>query len=389
MKFIKNILDNMRPNFEEGGKMHAFHSLFDAIDTLMFVPKTTTRLGSHIRDAVDNKRTMIVVFIALLPALLFGMYNIGYQHHISLVGVEGAVSYCDNFWGNLWYGFLKVLPMLLVSYIVGLGIEVVFAQIRRHEVSEGYFVTGLLIPLICPPDVPLWQLALAVAFAVIIGKEVFGGTGYNFLNPALVARAFLFFSYPTYMSGDTVWIAEQGDAVSGATPLGEMLAGASMPSSSLMDMFIGFIPGSVGETSVIAILLGAVLLLVTGIASWRIMLSIFVGATLTGVMFNLIGANDYMQLPFYYHFVMGGFMFGMVFMATDPVTAAQTNIGKYIYGFLIGVMAILIRVVNPAYPEGMMLSILLMNVFAPLIDYYVVEANIRRRAKRAKLAVKN
>lgn len=389
MKFIKNILDNMRPNFEEGGKMHAFHSLFDAIDTLMFVPKTTTRLGSHIRDAVDNKRTMIVVFIALLPALLFGMYNIGYQHHISLVGVEGAVSYCDNFWGNLWYGFLKVLPMLLVSYIVGLGIEVVFAQIRRHEVSEGYFVTGLLIPLICPPDVPLWQLALAVAFAVIIGKEVFGGTGYNFLNPALVARAFLFFSYPTYMSGDTVWIAEQGDAVSGATPLGEMLAGASMPSSSLMDMFIGFIPGSVGETSVIAILLGAVLLLFTGIASWRIMLSIFVGATLTGVMFNLIGANDYMQLPFYYHFVMGGFMFGMVFMATDPVTAAQTNIGKYIYGFLIGVMAILIRVVNPAYPEGMMLSILLMNVFAPLIDYYVVEANIRRRAKRAKLAVKN
>lgn len=389
MKFIKNILDNMRPNFEKGGKMHAFHSLFDAIDTLMFVPKTTTRLGSHIRDAVDNKRTMIVVFIALLPALLFGMYNIGYQHHISLVGVEGAVSYCDNFWGNLWYGFLKVLPMLLVSYIVGLGIEVVFAQIRRHEVSEGYFVTGLLIPLICPPDVPLWQLALAVAFAVIIGKEVFGGTGYNFLNPALVARAFLFFSYPTYMSGDTVWIAEQGDAVSGATPLGEMLAGASMPSSSLMDMFIGFIPGSVGETSVIAILLGAVLLLFTGIASWRIMLSIFVGATLTGVMFNLIGANDYMQLPFYYHFVMGGFMFGMVFMATDPVTAAQTNIGKYIYGFLIGVMAILIRVVNPAYPEGMMLSILLMNVFAPLIDYYVVEANIRRRAKRAKLAVKN
>ncbi len=389
MKFIKNMLDNMRPNFEEGGKMHAFHSLFDAIDTLMFVPKTTTRLGSHIRDAVDNKRTMIVVFIALLPALLFGMYNIGYQHHLSLVGEEGVVSCCDNFWGNLWYGFLKVLPMLLVSYIVGLGIEVVFAQIRRHEVSEGYFVTGLLIPLICPPDVPLWQLALAVAFAVIIGKEVFGGTGYNFLNPALVARAFLFFSYPTHMSGDTVWIAEQGDAVSGATPLGEMLAGASMPSSSLMDMFIGFIPGSVGETSVIAILLGAVLLLVTGIASWRIMLSIFVGATLTGLMFNLIGANDYMQLPFYYHFVMGGFMFGMVFMATDPVTAAQTNIGKYIYGFLIGVMAILIRVVNPAYPEGMMLSILLMNVFAPLIDYYVVEANIRRRAKRAKLAVKN
>lgn len=376
----------MRPKFEEGGKLHAFHSLFDAMDTFFYTPEQTTVSGCHIRDAVDNKRTMFTVVIALIPALLFGMYNIGYQHYLSL----GQVScYCDNFWGNLGYGFLKILPMLLVSYIVGLGIECIFAQIRKHEVSEGYFVTGMLIPLICPPDVPLWQLAIAVAFAVIIGKEVFGGTGYNFLNPALVARAFLFFSYPSQMSGDTVWIAEQGDAISGATPLGEMLAGGVTPHASVLDMFLGFIPGSVGETSVIAILIGAVILLVTGIASWRIMLSIFAGGAAMGLVFNMIGANPYMEMPFYYHFLIGGFMFGAVFMATDPVTAAQTNTGKYIYGALIGIMAVLIRVLNPAYPEGMMLSILLLNVFAPLIDYYVVDANIRRRAKRAKLLVKN
>ena len=386
MKFIKNMLDNMRPKFEKGGKLHAFHSLFDAMDTFFYTPEQTTVSGCHIRDAVDNKRTMFTVIIALIPALLFGMYNIGYQHYLSL----GQVScYCDNFWGNLGYGFLKILPMLLVSYIVGLGIECIFAQIRKHEVSEGYFVTGMLIPLICPPDVPLWQLAIAVAFAVIIGKEVFGGTGYNFLNPALVARAFLFFSYPSQMSGDTVWIAEQGDAISGATPLGEMLAGGVMPNASELDMFLGFIPGSVGETSVIAILIGAVILLVTGIASWRIMLSIFAGGAAMGLVFNMIGANPYMEMPFYYNFLIGGFMFGAVFMATDPVTAAQTNIGKYIYGALIGIMAVLIRVLNPAYPEGMMLSILLLNVFAPLIDYYVVEANIRRRAKRTKLLAKN
>lgn len=376
----------MRPKFEEGGKLHAFHSLFDAMDTFFYTPEQTTVSGCHIRDAVDNKRTMFTVIIALIPALLFGMYNIGYQHYLSL----GQVScYCDNFWGNLGYGFLKILPMLLVSYIVGLGIECIFAQIRKHEVSEGYFVTGMLIPLICPPDVPLWQLAIAVAFAVIIGKEVFGGTGYNFLNPALVARAFLFFSYPSQMSGDTVWIAEQGDAISGATPLGEMLAGGVTPHASVLDMFLGFIPGSVGETSVIAILIGAVILLVMGIASWRIMLSIFAGGAAMGLVFNMIGANPYMEMPFYYHFLIGGFMFGAVFMATDPVTAAQTNTGKYIYGALIGIMAVLIRVLNPAYPEGMMLSILLLNVFAPLIDYYVVDANIRRRAKRAKLLVKN
>ena len=374
----------MRPNFEEGGKFYAFHSLFDAMDTFFLTPEATTTSGCHIRDAVDNKRTMFTVVIALIPALLFGMYNIGYQHYLS-EGVIAARDYCANFWGNFGYGLLKLLPMILVSYIVGLGIECIFAQVRKHEVSEGYFVTGMLIPLICPPDVPLWQLALAVAFAVIIGKEVFGGTGYNFLNPALVARAFLFFSYPIQMSGDTVWIAAQGDAISGATPLGEMIAGAAQPSASVLDMIIGFMPGSVGETSVIAILIGALILLVTGVASWRIMLSIFVGGAAMGLIFNAVGANEYMSMPFYYHFLMGGFMFGAVFMATDPVTAAHTNIGKYIYGFLIGVMAVLIRVVNPAYPEGMMLAILLLNVFAPLIDYYVVDANIRKRAKRAKL----
>ena len=374
----------MRPNFEEGGKFYAFHSLFDAMDTFFLTPEATTTSGCHIRDAVDNKRTMFTVVIALIPALLFGMYNIGYQHYLS-EGVIAAGDYCANFWGNFGYGLLKLLPMILVSYIVGLGIECIFAQVRKHEVSEGYFVTGMLIPLICPPDVPLWQLALAVAFAVIIGKEVFGGTGYNFLNPALVARAFLFFSYPIQMSGDTVWIAAQGDAISGATPLGEMIAGAAQPSASVLDMIIGFMPGSVGETSVIAILIGALILLVTGVASWRIMLSIFVGGAAMGLIFNAVGANEYMSMPFYYHFLMGGFMFGAVFMATDPVTAAHTNIGKYIYGFLIGVMAVLIRVVNPAYPEGMMLAILLLNVFAPLIDYYVVDANIRKRAKRAKL----
>ncbi|MEE0927145.1 MAG: NADH:ubiquinone reductase (Na(+)-transporting) subunit B [Bacteroidales bacterium] len=384
MKFIKNTLDKMRPNFEEGGKFYAFHSLFDAMDTFFLTPEATTTSGCHIRDAVDNKRTMFTVVIALIPALLFGMYNIGYQHYLS-EGVIAAGDYCANFWGNFGYGLLKLLPMILVSYIVGLGIECIFAQVRKHEVSEGYFVTGMLIPLICPPDVPLWQLALAVAFAVIIGKEVFGGTGYNFLNPALVARAFLFFSYPIQMSGDTVWIAAQGDAISGATPLGEMIAGAAQPSASVLDMIIGFMPGSVGETSVIAILIGALILLVTGVASWRIMLSIFVGGAAMGLIFNAVGVNEYMSMPFYYHFLMGGFMFGAVFMATDPVTAAHTNTGKYIYGFLIGVMAVLIRVVNPAYPEGMMLAILLLNVFAPLIDYYVVDANIRKRAKRAKL----
>lgn len=382
MKWVRNLLDNIKPNFEKGGKFPWLHSTFDAFETFAFVPKTTTKSGAHFRDALDMKRTMTIVIIALLPALLIGTYNIGYQHFLSLGETTGIF---DDIWRNLWYGIVKILPILVVSYGVGLGIEFAFAQWRGHEVNEGYLVSGMLIPLIMPPDVPLWQLTLAVIFAVIIGKEVFGGTGMNFMNPALLARAFLFFAFPSSMSGDKVWIAEKADAFSGATPLSEMMTGGTMPSTSILDMIIGFMPGSIGETSVIAIALGAILLLITGIGNWKIMLSVFLGGAAMGLIFNQFGSNDYTQLPFYYHFLMGGFMFGAVFMATDPVTAAQTNRGKWIYGFLIGVMAVLIRVVNPAYPEGMMLSILLLNVFAPLIDYFVVDANIKMRTKRWKL----
>ncbi|MBP6429820.1 MAG: NADH:ubiquinone reductase (Na(+)-transporting) subunit B [Bacteroidales bacterium] len=382
MKWVRNLLDNIKPNFEKGGKFPWLHSTFDAFETFAFVPKTTTKSGAHFRDALDMKRTMTIVIIALLPALLIGTYNIGYQHFLSLGETTGIF---DDIWRNLWYGIVKILPILVVSYGVGLGIEFAFAQWRGHEVNEGYLVSGMLIPLIMPPDVPLWQLTLAVIFAVIIGKEVFGGTGMNFMNPALLARAFLFFAFPSSMSGDKVWIAEKADAFSGATPLSEMMTGGTMPSTSILDMIIGFMPGSIGETSVIAIALGAILLLITGIGNWKIMLSVFLGGAAMGLTFNMFGSNDYTQLPFYYHFLMGGFMFGAVFMATDPVTAAQTNRGKWIYGFLIGLMAVLIRVVNPAYPEGMMLSILLLNVFAPLIDYFVVDANIKMRTKRWKL----
>ena len=313
-----------------------------------------------------------------MPALLFGMWNIGHQTSI-------AYSLDWGFWQEFWNGFLRMLPIIVVSYVVGLAIEFLFAEIRHEEVSEGFIGTGMIIAMIVPVTVPLWQLALAVAFAVVIGKEVFGGSGYNFLNPALVARAFLFFSYPIHMSGDSVWIAApfhfSGDAVTGATPLGQLMASQPL-SASALDMFIGTIPGSTCETSVVAILLGAVLLLVTGIASWRIMLSVVIGGGLIGLLFNAIGANEYMQLPFYYHYLMGGFAFGCVFMATDPVTAAQTNTGKWIYGLLIGAFAVLLRVLNPAYPEGMMLAILLMNCFAPLIDHCVVARNINKRKKR-------
>ncbi|MDR0968931.1 MAG: NADH:ubiquinone reductase (Na(+)-transporting) subunit B [Lentimicrobiaceae bacterium] len=380
MKFIRDILDKQKPLFSKGGRFSMFQSTFEAFETFFFVPNTVTSSGAHIRDAVDMKRTMIVVVAALVPALLFGVWNTGYQHFLSLGESVG-------FWQMVGFGALKVLPILIVSYVVGLGIEFAFAQIRHHEVNEGFLVSGILIPLVLPPDIPLWMVAVATAFAVIIGKEVFGGTGMNIMNPALTARAFLFFAYPSSMSGDNVWIAEKADAYSGATPLGNLLNNNSGDLPNLWDMFIGIIPGSIGETSKIAILLGAVILLITGIASARIMISVFVGGTVMGLLFNLIGANEYMQLPFYYHFLMGGFMFGAVFMATDPVTAAQTPKGKLIYGFLIGMFAILIRVLNPAYPEGMMLAILLMNVFAPLIDYYVVGANINRREKRAKKAI--
>ncbi len=367
---------------EPKGKWAWLGSTYEAFHTFAFTPKTVTRRGSHIRDAVDMKRSMILVVIALIPALLFGMWNIGYQ---TAQVTDNWPLATDNWLACWWFGFLRMLPLIAVSYVVGLFIEFMFAQIRHHEVNEGFLVTGLIIPMIVPVTTPLWQLALAVAFAVVIGKEVFGGTGMNFLNPALVARAFLFFSYPTHMSGDSVWIAADlwgTDAITGATPMGELAAGLR-PSASALDMLIGTIPGSTCETSFIAIALGAMLLLFTGIASWRIMLSVFLGGGVIGLLFNAIGYNEYMQLPFYYHFLMGGFAFGAVFMATDPVTSAQTNAGKWIYGLLIGAFAVLLRVLNPAYPEGMMLSILLMNCFAPLIDHCVVAHNIKKRERRA------
>lgn len=386
---LREFVDKIKPNFVQGGRFAWLQSTFEAFETFAFVPNTVTTRGSHVRDAVDMKRAMITVVVALVPALLFGMWNIGFQSSLEAEYWPCQLGTAANWWYCLWFGFLRMLPMIVVSYAVGLGIEFAFAQIRHHEVNEGFLVTGLLIPMIVPVTVPLWQLALAVAFAVVIGKEVFGGSGMNFLNPALVARAFLFFSYPTHMSGDHVWIAADlwgSDAVSGATPLGELAAG-QWPSDSALDMFIGTVAGSTCETSVLAILLGAVVLLTTGVASWRTMLSVVIGGGAMGLLFNLIGANDYMQLPFYYHYLMGGFMFGAVFMATDPVTSAQTNTGKWIYGLLTGAFAVLLRVLNPAYPEGMMLSILLMNSFAPLIDHCVVARNIKRRESR-KEAVK-
>ncbi len=381
MKGLRNLIDKIKPQFEKGGRFEKLHSTFDAFETLLFVPNDTTRKGSHIRDAIDMKRIMATVILALVPALLFGIYNAGYQHYLSQ-GVDAT------FWQMVGFGAIKVIPIVVVSYVVGLGLEFVFAQVRGHEVNEGFLVTGMLIPLVMPPDVPLWMLALSVAFAVIFGKEVFGGTGMNILNPALTARAFLFFAYPQYMSGDKVWIAEKADAYSGATPLGHALVGDYDKIQAPIDMFLGFIPGSIGETSVVAIAIGAAVLLFTGVGSWRIMLSVLIGTIGTGLLFNAIGANEYMSLPFWYQLIMGGFAFGLVFMATDPVTASQTNKGKWIYGILIGVLIVVIRVFNPAYPEGVMLAILFMNVFAPLIDHYVVEANVKKRMKRMeKVAV--
>jgi Na+-transporting NADH:ubiquinone oxidoreductase subunit B len=378
MKALRNYLDKIKPQFEKGGKFEKLHSTFDAFETFLFVPDTVTKKGSHIRDAFDMKRTMIVVVLATIPALLFGMWNVGYQHFLSL-------GETVEFWDQFLYGFLKILPIIVVSYVVGLGIEFAFAQSRGHEVNEGYLVSGMLIPLIVPPDIPLWMLAISIVFAVIIGKEVFGGTGMNILNPALTARAFLFFAYPQDMSGDKVWISNMADGYSGATPLGDALVGNFENLPSAMDMFYGIIPGSVGETSTLAILLGAIILIATGVGSWRIIVSVFAGGFIMGYIMNLFAVNEYMELPAYYHFIMGGFAFGAVFMATDPVSASQTNKGKWIYGFLIGVLAVLIRVLNPAYPEGMMLAILFMNVFAPLVDYYIVEANIKKRLKRIKV----
>lgn len=374
MNFIRKQLDKIKPHFDKGGKFEKYAPAFNGIDTFLYVPNHTTKFGSHIRDGIDLKRVMITVVIALLPALIFGMWNIGYQN----MG-EG-----QGFMDYFIFGALRFLPMIIVSYGVGLGIEFAYAIFRGHDVNEGYLVTGLLIPMIMPIDFPLWMLAVSVFFAVIIGKEAFGGTGMNILNPALVARAFALFSYAPYMSGSTVWVADSvADGVSGETVLGA-LAGGTVPDTSWMDMFMGYIPGSVGETSVLMILIGAALLLFTGIASWRVMISCLLGASLMGLVFNAIGSetNELLNFPWWQHLLAGGFAFGLVFMATDPVSAAQTTKGKWIYGFLIGIFAILIRVVNPTLPEGMMMAILLMNVFAPTIDHYVIEGNIKRRKKR-------
>ena len=393
MNGLRNFIDKIKPTFEKGGKLGFLHSTFDAFETFLFVPNTVTRRGAHVRDCVDLKRVMIMVVIALVPAMLFGIWNTGYQHSLAF-GLDWG------FWNIVLYGLVKVLPLYIVSYLVGLGIEFVSAQIQGHEVNEGYLVSGMLIPLIVPVDVPLWKLAIAVAFAVIIGKEVFGGTGMNIWNPALLTRAFLFFSYPSKMSGDTVWtggverfvnegVAFQAgnglvDGFSGATPLANAsMQGLQNSGYSLWDMILGTIPGSVGETSVIAILLGAVILLWTGVASWKIMASSVIGGLAIGYLGYAVGATD---LPGYYQLVMGGFLFGTVFMATDPVTSAQTECGKWIYGFLVGALAVTVRLWNPGYPEGMMLAILLMNTFAPLIDHYVIEGSIKRRAKKVKTA---
>ena len=394
MKALRNFLDKVKPSFEEGGKFHAFRSVFDGFETFLFVPNTTAKRGSHIHDCIDSKRAMSMVEIALIPALLFGMYNVGFQHYL----VHGEEA---SFWAMFIFGFLAVLPKIVVSYVVGLGIEFVVAQWRGEEIQEGFLVSGMLIPLIVPVECPLWILAIATAFAVIFAKEVFGGTGYNIFNVALITRAFLFFAYPVKMSGDAVWVAKDAlcggigsesallDGVTGATPLGQVSTGATEITNALgsvmspMDMIMGFYPGSIGETSVIAIGIGAIILLLTGIASWKTMLSVFAGGILTAMLFNSIGANEVMSLPWYEHILLGGFCFGAVFMATDPVTSPRTECGKYIYGFLIGFVAIVIRCLNPGYPEGMMLAILLMNLFAPLIDHCFVQANIKRRLKRA------
>lgn len=387
MNALRNYLDKIKPNFEEGGKLHAFRSVFDGFETFLFVPNTTSKVGTHIHDAIDSKRIMSLVVIALMPALLFGMYNVGYQH-FTHTGGEGS------FWEMFAYGFLAVLPKIIVSYVVGLGIEFAVAQWKKEEIQEGFLVSGMLIPMIVPVDCPLWMLAVAVAFSVIFAKEVFGGTGMNIFNPALITRAFLFFAYPTKMSGDTVWVSANSICGLGNTPVDGVTAATALGQASTTttpdaflpfswDMVTGLIPGSIGETSVIAIAIGAFILLWTGVASWRTMLSVFVGGAFMGWVFNTVGPDTAMaHMPWYEHLCVGGFCFGAVFMATDPVTSSRTENGKFIYGFLIGVMAIVIRVLNPGYPEGMMLAILLMNIFAPLIDYVVVQNNISHRAKR-------
>ena len=385
MSALKNYIDRIRPNFEEGGRLHAFKSLYDGFETFLFVPNTTSQSGSSVHDAIDSKRIMSFVDIALLPALLFGMYNVGYQNYLAANMLESA-----SFWSVFIFGFLAVLPKLLVSYIVGLGIEFAWAQWKGEEIQEGYLVTGMIIPLIIPVTTPLWMLTLAVAFSVIFCKEIFGGTGMNFVNVAIGARMFLFFSYPSKMTGDSVWVAKDSifglgntlpDGFTMATPLAHVAQHTPF-NNSVWDMIFGLMPGSVGETSVIAIAIGAIILLWTGIASWKTMLSVFVGGSLMGILFQVMGKSP---VAWWEQLILGGFCFGAVFMATDPVTSARPEAGKWISGFIVGAMALIVRVMNPGYPEGMMLAIFFGNVIAPLIDYCVVQRNIAKRAKRSKV----
>ncbi len=382
MNALRKLFNDAKPKFEEGGKLHAFRSLYEGFESFLFVSNDTSKNGVNIHDSIDSKRIMSMVVIALMPAMLFGMYNVGYQNYLAAGTLASA-----GFWEIFIYGFLAVLPKILVSYIVGLGIEFAWAQWKHEEIQEGYLVSGIIIPLIVPIGCPLWMLALACAFAVIFAKEIFGGTGMNIFNVAIAARMFLFFSYPSKMTGDNIWVADESifglgndlaDGFTAATPLGQVGQGIE-PTASLCDMITGFIPGSIGETSVIAIALGGLMLLCMGIASWKTMLSVFVGGGLMACIFEQTGAST---LHWYEHLVLGGFCFGAVFMATDPVTSARTETGKYYYGFLIGAMAVIIRVMNPGYPEGMMLAIFFGNMFAPLIDHIVVERNISKRLKR-------
>jgi Na+-transporting NADH:ubiquinone oxidoreductase subunit B len=376
MNALRKQLDALKRPFGKGQKFEKFAPAVNAFDTLLFVPNHNTQKGAHIRDAVDLKRTMVTVIIALLPALIYGIYNTGYQYYSQ---TETAFTFFDAF----LHGALKIVPMIIVSYVVGLSIEFGFAVYRGHEVNEGYLVTGLLIPMIMPVDIPLWMVGISTAFAVLIAKEAFGGTGMNILNPALTARAFAFFAYPTYMSGNKVWVSEASnvDAISGETILGSLAAGQEV-NYSMMEMFQGAIPGSIAETSTLWVAVGALILILTGVGSWRIITGGILGAAFMGFLFNLWGANALMSFSWLNHLIVGGFAFGIVFMATDPVSAAQTNKGKWIYGILTGIFCIMIRVFNPAYPEGVMLAILLMNVFAPTIDHYVINANISKRKKR-------
>ena len=398
MEKLRKYIDKIKPNFEPGGKYAKLQSVFEGFETFLFVPNATSKSGVHVHDSIDSKRTMTVVILALLPALLFGMYNVGYQHYL-------AIGASESFITTFIYGFLAVLPKIVVSYVVGLGIEFVSAQLRGHEIQEGFLVSGMLIPMIVPVDTPLWMIAVATAFAVIFAKEIFGGTGMNIFNVALITRAFLFFAYPSKMSGDSVFVrtsdtfgmgaGEVVEGFSGATPLGQLATQTSGDvvltdivgnTISTWDLFLGLIPGSIGETSTLAILIGAAVLLFTGIASWRIMLSVFAGGFAMSLLASTFASATYPGsfLTPVDHICLGGFAFAAVFMATDPVTGARTNVGKYIYGFLIGAITIIIRLYNNGYPEGAMLAVLLMNVFAPLIDYFVVESNVKRRLKRAK-----